>query len=202
MNDSTAFDSAAHSLHERSARAELPLADRAQPSVARHDQRFANLYGELIVIARRTLGNSARHHSIQATALVHEAYLKLREAGDERLMDRKGFLALAARVMRCVLVDHVRRRGRRKRGAGARGASLDDVEEVAIDRAAEPYDLLALDEALRCLGRVDPTSEKIVEMRFFLGLDVIRTAQALGIPKRTVERKWALARDALARLLP
>lgn len=172
------------------------------PPLAARDRQFASLYGELLAIARRTLGRGARRHSIQATALVHEAYLKLRNAGDGGFLDKRGFLALAARVMRCVLVDHARRRGRLKRGAGDPGANLDDFAEVESEPGLELTDLLALDDALRCLGRADPMLERIVELRFFLGLDVMRTAQVIGLPKRTVERKWALARDALARLLP
>lgn len=173
-----------------------------RPRAASPDLQFSSLYDELLAIARRMLGNSATRHSFQATALVHEAYLKLRESGRACFADRKGFLALVARVMRCVLVDHVRRRSRAKRGAGVADSRLEEIAEVATDPVLEAPDLVALDDALRCLGRVDPAMEKIVEMRFFLGLDVARTARVLGIPKRTVERKWAFAREVLQRLLP
>jgi RNA polymerase sigma factor (TIGR02999 family) len=173
-----------------------------EPSRAGADTHFSSLYHELIVIARRALGTRGRTHSLQATALVHEAYLRLRGDGSGASIDRKGFLALTARVMRCVLVDHARRRARLKRGAGARGSALEDGADRAAATGVEPLDLLVLDDALRCLGRADATMERIVELRFFLGLDVLRTAELLGIPKRSVERKWSLARDALQRLLP
>jgi len=148
------------------------------------------LYKELRALAKRHLRGERAGHTLQTTALAHEAYLRLvddRSLGDA---ERTRFLALASQAMRRVLVDHARRRGAGKRGGGAERVTLADLP----DERGKDVDLLALDAALDELARLDERKSRIVEMRFFGGLTVPEAAAALGVSAPTVEREWFHAR--------
>jgi RNA polymerase sigma factor (TIGR02999 family) len=155
------------------------------------------VYDELRRIARRSLRRERAGHSLQATALVHEAYLRLVGAQAVEWQDRAHFFAMAARLMRRVLVDHARARARDKRGGG--------VTALALDEAHAPIDqgrgLLALDDALHGLTALDPRRGRVVELRCFGGLSVAETAAVLGVSADTVMRDWKLARAWLRREL-
>jgi RNA polymerase sigma factor (TIGR02999 family) len=156
------------------------------------DRLMPLVYDELRRIARRRLAGS--HQTLQTTALVHEAYLKLAEHSRLAVQDRQHFFALAARAMRQLVVDHARRRTAGKRGGDVRMVALDDVQVPMDDRADE---MLALDEALERLSALDETLSRIVELRYFAGLSVEETADALGCSTRTVKRDWRKARAFL-----
>jgi RNA polymerase sigma-70 factor, ECF subfamily len=137
-------------------------------------------------------------HSLQATALVNEAYLRLINAKDVPWHDRAHFLAVAARVMRRILVDHARARHYQKRGGDAARVTLDEALVVA----SEPdQDFVALDEALTALSAVDARKSQVVEMRFFGGLTIEETAEALQVSRDTVKRDWNMAKLWLLREL-
>ena len=137
-------------------------------------------------------------HSLQATALVNEAYLRLINAKNVAWHNRAHFLAVAARVMRRILVDHARSRQYQKRGGGAVRVTLDEALVVA----SEPdQDLVALDEALTALAAVDARKSQVVEMRFFGGLTLEETAEALQVSRDTVKRDWKMAKLWLLREL-
>jgi RNA polymerase sigma factor (TIGR02999 family) len=150
------------------------------------------VYGELRARAARALGRERPDHTLQPTALVHEAYLKL--VGQEPVdwQDRTHFFAIAARLMRQILIDHARRHGSAKRGGGRRLVPLEVAGEVAA--GAPEVDLEALDEALVNLARLDREAAEVVELRYFGGLTVEETAQALGCSPSTVVRQWRAAR--------
>jgi RNA polymerase sigma factor (TIGR02999 family) len=158
------------------------------------DRLFEAVYAELRRIARRQRAAAAPMATLSTTALVHEAYLKLSGEARWSVEDRRHFFALAARAMRHVLVDHVRRRGRLKRGGGAVALDLEALEVAAPDRGDE---LVALDEALDRLEAVEPELARLVEWRFFAGLSVEEIAELTGISDRTVKRRWRAARAFL-----
>src|SRR6185295_9654282 len=155
------------------------------------------VYGELRRLARAYLVKERRDHSMAATALVHEAYLKLVDQRRVRWQNRAHFFAIAAHVMRRLLVDHARARAASKRGPGL------TVSLEGLDAAADPRgpDLLTLDAALEKLTAIDPRQGRLVELRFFGGLTVEEAAAVLGIAAITVKRDWALARTWLHREL-
>lgn len=158
------------------------------------DRLFEAVYAELRRIARRQRAAAAPSATLSTTALVHEAYLKLSGEARWTVEDRRHFFALAARAMRHVLVDHVRRRGRLKRGGGALALDLEAEEIAAPDRGEE---LVALDEALDRLESVEPELAQLVEWRFFAGLSVEEIAELVGVSDRTVKRRWRSARAFL-----
>jgi len=161
-------------------------------------QLIPRVYGELHLIARRCLALERAGHSLQATALVNEAYLRLVDADQVAWQDRAHFLAVAARMMRRILVDHARARHYQKRGGDAARLSLD----AALVVAAEPeHDLVAIDEALTALAAVDARKSQVVEMRFFGGLTLDETAEALRVSRDTVKRDWKMAKLWLLREL-
>lgn len=163
------------------------------------DLLVPRVYDELRAIAGRVLDRHATVATLPPTALVHEAWLKLVDRPEAlALADRRHFLAIAARLMRDVLVDHLRARGAAKRGGGLERVTLDDVASVFEQRS---LDLLALDEALGRLAAEDPQLARIVELRFFGGLTIAETAQELGVSTPTVERGWRLARAWLLEAL-
>lgn len=149
------------------------------------------VYDDLRLLARRQRRRLPAGETLNTTALVHEVYLKLRGNAGPGWQDRAHFLAVASRAMRQILVDYARRRGAGKRGAGAAVLPLDE-RDAAVARDADR--ILALDEALEGLGRLDPRLPRIVECRFFGGLTEEETAQALGVSTRTVQRDWLRAR--------
>jgi RNA polymerase sigma-70 factor (ECF subfamily) len=135
-------------------------------------------------------------HTLQTSALVNEAYLKLCDQTRVRWQNRAHFFAIAAQTMRRILIDHARRRAFAKRGGGARELQLDEAAVLTDERAAE---LVALDEALQTLAEVDERKSKVVELRFFGGLSVEETAEVLGVSPDTVTREWRRARAFLRR---
>lgn len=162
------------------------------------DERlFALLYEELRTIAARHRQKESAHHSLQTTALVHEAYMRLARQHRTSWKSRGHFMAVASQAMRRVLVDHARRRKAAKRGGGIPPAPLDSVV-LALEDAV---DLVELDVALEKLARLDPREAQVVDLRFFAGLTVPEVAQALGVSRATVERDWVAARAWLRREL-
>jgi RNA polymerase sigma factor (TIGR02999 family) len=155
------------------------------------------VYGELRRLARRHLRRERADHSLTPTALVHEAYLKLVDQRRVRWQNRAQFFAIAARVMRRILVDHARARSSAKRDRGITIA----LAGVDVAAASPDVDLLALDEALEKLERLDARQGQLVELRFFAGLTVVEAAQAMAVAPITVKRDWALARAWLFREL-
>ena len=149
------------------------------------------LYPKLRRIARRHLERRRPGESLESAGLADEAYLKLVHAGKIRCQNRAHFLALCSQVMRRIVVDHARRRRSAKRGGRALHVALDDALLAARARGVE---VLALDEALDALARLDPRKSRVVELRYFGGLDIEETAEVLGVSVDTVKRDWRLAR--------
>lgn len=165
------------------------------------DQLLPLIYDELRQMAARYLGRERRGHTLQATALVHEAYFRLVDQRAVQWRDRSHFFAIAAQAMRRILVDHARARQASKRGAGFARVTIDDGAVLGDDSALPPEELLAIDEALTELAALDPQQGRIVELRFFGGFTVEETAEVLGISPATVKREWATARAWLHRRL-
>ena len=159
------------------------------------------VYQELHRIASRYLRHERPGHTLQSTALVHEAYVKLVDQRRVDWQNRAQFFGLAAQAMRRILVDHARARSREKRGSGAPLVALDAVQPVAAESNVHPADAIALDRALEKLETFDPGQARIVELRFFGGLTVEETADILGTSPSTVKREWTLARAWLYREL-
>ncbi len=151
------------------------------------------LYDELRALAERYMRRERSNHTLQPTALVHEAYLRLIGTGIA-FQNRAHFLALAARTMRRVLLDHARRRAATKRGGGVERVTLADV--AAAD--SRTLDLIAVDAALERLAQIEPRQAQVVELRFFGGLEIEEAAEVLGVSKATVKRDWRFARAWLA----
>ena len=162
------------------------------------DQLIPLVHDELRQLARRHMAGERPGHTLQATALVNEAYLRLIEVNQVRWQNRAHFFAMASRVMRRILVDAARSRGFQKRGAGAEKVSLDEALLVSDE---PPQDLIALDDALNALAAFDLRKSQVVEMRFFGGLSVEETAEALHVSADTVMRDWRLAKVWLVREL-
>jgi len=154
------------------------------------------VYEELRHHAARYLRRERRGHTLQTTALIHEAYLRLIDARDVHWQSRAHFFAIAANLMRRILVEHARRRDADKRGGSHIRVQLDDALAVADE---PDVDLLAIDEALDRLAAIDPQQARVVELRFFSGLSVEETAAALGVSPKTVKRDWSVARAWLRR---
>jgi RNA polymerase sigma factor (TIGR02999 family) len=157
------------------------------------------VYDELHAVAQRCLRRERRDHTLQPTALVNEAYLRLVDRDDVAEADRERFMPIAAQAMRRVLVDHARRRNRAKRGGGI-------WQRVTLGGAVAPaghdvVDLVALDDALKRLADQDSRLSQVVELRFFGGLSIDQTARVLGVSDRTVDNDWYVARAWLAREL-
>ncbi|HEY7233400.1 MAG TPA: ECF-type sigma factor [Gemmatimonadaceae bacterium] len=159
------------------------------------------VYAELRRQARRALGREGEGHTLQPTALVHEAWLRLDGQHDARWESRAQFFAVAAQMMRRVLVDHARTRRALKRGAAAEQITLGGADAVAPEPALDAVDLLALDDALARLAALDPRKARLVELRYFAGLSIPEAAETLGISPATVGREWAVARIWLRREL-
>jgi RNA polymerase sigma factor (TIGR02999 family) len=154
------------------------------------------VHGELHRIAERHMAHENPGHTLQATALVHETYLRLIDTKDITWQDRAHFLAVCARVMRRILVDHARARRAQKRGGPAIHATLDE----ALIVSDEPrHDFVALDDALCALAEFDERKSRVIELRFFGGLSVEETASVLNVSRDTVMRDWRLARVWLQR---
>ena len=156
------------------------------------------IYDELRRVAGRYLGRERGNHTLQPTALVNEAYLRLVDVRRVSWKNRTHFLAMSARLMRRVLVDFARSRQYQKRGGGVMKVSLDEAHGVSTERG---QDLVALDEALTTLSALDERKARVIEMRFFGGLTVEETAAVLDVSRETVLRDWRLARAWLMREL-
>jgi RNA polymerase sigma factor (TIGR02999 family) len=167
--------------------------------VAALDRLVPLVYEELRLMARRRVRRESGGQPLQATALVHELFLRIVEADRLTLNSRTHFFALSARLMRQILVDQGRRRRADKRGGGATIISLDDAPPPAT--LASSVDVLALDEALDVLSSLDARQCRVVELRFFAGLNIPEAAEALGVSTATIEREWAMAKAWLHRRL-
>lgn len=159
------------------------------------DRLMEAVYGELRGLARRQMRRERGEHTLQATALVHEVYLRLCGSGPIQWEDRAHFFAVAAQQLRRVLVDHARRANSEKRGGGQIKFSLADADSPIVDRDER---LLAIDEALERLEGLDPRAAKAVELRFFGGLSEKEAAEALGVSAATLRRDWEFARTWMA----
>lgn len=173
-----------------------PSSSREESRASRVDDELLNsVYGELKRLAAAKLSREAPDHTLQATALVHEVWIKLdgrpgphAASGSE---ERRNYLAAAACAMQRILVDHARRRLARKRGGGA---AQHDIDIDLLPDADPREDLIALDEALGRLNQVDPPAAEVVRMRYFAGLPIAEIAETLGISPRSADRLWAYAR--------
>jgi RNA polymerase sigma factor (TIGR02999 family) len=159
--------------------------------VSARDALVPLVYDELRRIARRCLSNQPSNHTLQPTALVHEAYLRLARRDSVDWQDRGHFFALAAQMMRQILVDHARKQLAVKRGGNAITVVVDESSAVSKETS---LDLLALDDAMNRLATLDPRQCQIVELRFFGGLSIEETAEAVKISTATTKREWATAR--------
>jgi RNA polymerase sigma factor (TIGR02999 family) len=156
------------------------------------------LYHELRRLAAARLRGERPNHTLQPTALVNEAYLRLAAQLPRGPEDRVQFLVAASRLMREILIDYARTRNRAKRGGGQAPVCIEDVAACSDE---SEVDLIALDDALNALERIDPEQRKLVELRYFGGLSIEETAQALGVSSATVKREWRIARAWLHREL-
>lgn len=153
------------------------------------------VYEELRRVARRHMRKERPDHTLQTTALINEAYLRLMDQGTAEVRDRCHFVALTSHLMRQILVDHARARLAKKRDGGCR---VTLAEDLAVAEPGE-IDVLAVDDALRRLAALDPQQARVVELRYFGGLSIRETSQALGISEATVKRDWSTARAWLHR---
>jgi len=156
------------------------------------------IYNELRHLAHNFLYRERSGHTLQTTALVHEAYLKLIDQKDARWQNRSHFFAIAAQAMRRILIDSARRHAAMKRGGPQENLSLDEVADISLGPNTT---LLALDEALKALAEIDPEQSRIVELRYFGGLTIEETAEVMKSSPATVKREWAMARAWLHQAL-
>lgn len=163
------------------------------------EQLVPLMEAELRRLARGYMGRERQGHTLQTTALVNEAFLRLTDARQIRWQDRAHFLGISARLMRRVLVDYARRRAFHKRGGGAQHVTLDEALMTAPEDPA--LDVVALDRALEALAKSDARKSRVVELRFFGGLSVEETAEVLKVSTDTVKRDWRLAKLWLLREL-
>lgn len=167
------------------------LKDWSAGNRASADVLLSLVYDELRKLAAKYLSRERSGHTLQPTALVHEAYMRLVDISDIRWQDRAHFFAVSANVMRHILVDHARARSAEKRGGGAQRIALED----AISLSKEPdVDVLLVDEALKELATFDELQSRIVELRFFGGLTIEETAHVIGKSPATVKREWSMAK--------
>ncbi len=162
------------------------------------DQLTPLIYAELRRLAHRHLRRERGDHTLQSTALVHEAWLRLVDQKQARWQDRAHFFAVSGQMKRRILVDHARAQHREKRGGGAPVLALDEGVDIPRERSLE---LIALDDALHDLARLDARQSQVIELRFFAGLSIDETAEALGVSKATANRDWITGRAWLLREL-
>ncbi len=158
------------------------------------------VYDELRRQASRYLRRERQDHTLQTTALINEAYLKLVDQKNVKWQNRAHFFAIAAQAMRRILVDYARAKHREKRGGDAQKISLEEITMIAVEEN-KSVDLIALDEALTRLAKMDEQKSRIVELRYFSGLNVEETAEVMSISRNTVERHWTMAKAWLHREL-
>ena len=163
---------------------------------AARDALIPLVHDELRRLAHRYMGRERADHTLQTSALVNEAYLRLIDQRDMKWQNRAQFFGIAAQMMRRILVDYARKRGFAKHGGELREVPLDEVMIVSPERAAE---VVELDDALKCLAEFDQRKSQIIELRFFGGLSIEETAEVLGVSPGTVMRDWTLAKAWLRR---
>jgi RNA polymerase sigma factor (TIGR02999 family) len=190
--------SGGHAMDSSSHEVTRMLLDWSRGDQQALDRLMPLLYDELRLIARRYLRRERQDHTLQTTALVHEAFIRLIDQQQVSWQNRAHFFAIAAQMMRRILVDHARGQQADKRGGEAPKLSLDEAMDVAEQQAV---DLIALDDALSTLTRLDAQQCRIVELRYFGGLTVEETAEALRISPATVKREWSMAKAWLHREL-
>jgi RNA polymerase sigma factor (TIGR02999 family) len=170
-----------------------------EPQRAKDPPLLGEVYDQLHAIARARMNEERTGHTLQATALVHEAWLRLAQRdGGLGAIPETSFYEAAAIAMRRILIEHARSKGRLKRGGNLKRAPLGIVDLAAEN---DPDEILAVDEAIRRLEELDPDAARVVNLRFFAGLEVAETARALGVSERTVAREWEYARAWLFRAL-
>src|SRR5215471_7646309 len=167
------------------------LLDWSNGNQAALDQLMPLVYEELHRLAHQYMARERPEHTLQTSALLNEAYLKLVDQKNVRWQNRAHFIGIAAKLMRQILVEHARQRHRVKRGGDVRQVPLDEAMVVCPERAGE---MIALDDALESLATVDQRKSQILELRFFGGLSVEETAEVLGVSPGTVMRDWTLAK--------
>ena len=167
------------------------LAEWSEGNQAALDKLYPLVYNELRRLAHGYLRRERKGHTLQTTALINEAYLRLVDQKQVHWANRSHFFAISAQIMRRILIDHARRYDYAKRGGGAQRISLDEAAVVAKERARE---LLMLDEALNGLAKIDPRRGRVVELRYFGGLNNEEIAAVLKISENTVTRDWNMAR--------
>lgn len=172
------------------------LGDWSRGDATALDQLLPLVYAELRRIAARQIRSERANHTLQPTALVHEVYLRLVDQRQVDWQNRAHFLGVTARIMRRILVDHARRHGAHKRGAGVQCVSIDDAKELV---ASEELPLLALDDALERLEKLDSDLSRIVELRAFGGMTIEEAAHVLKVSPSTAKRDWRTAKAWLHR---
>jgi RNA polymerase sigma factor (TIGR02999 family) len=172
------------------------LLDWSNGDKAAIDRLMPLVYDELRRLAHHYMGREAPGHTLQTSALVNEAYLRLIDQRSVQWQNRAHFFGIASQMMRRILVDHARSRNYAKRGGGAHQVSLEEAMVVSPERAA---DVVALDDALTALFEIDERKSQIVELRFFGGLSIQETAEVVGVSPGTVMREWTLAKAWLHR---
>jgi RNA polymerase sigma factor (TIGR02999 family) len=176
---------------------------RVLNAIEQGDRRAASellplVYAELRRLAVRKMANERAGQTLNATALVHEAYLRLVDGAEDRRWDSRGhFFSAAAEAMRRILIENVRRKGSIKRGGGLRRQEMQN--DNAVSRPSDGDELLDLDDVLTKLAATEPELARLVELRYFAGLSVEEAAQAMGISPRTVKRNWSYARAWIRR---
>ncbi|HKY43765.1 MAG TPA: sigma-70 family RNA polymerase sigma factor [Pyrinomonadaceae bacterium] len=167
------------------------LAEWSDGNQAALDELYPLVYEELHRLARRYMSRERKGHTLQTTALINEAYVRLVDQKNVRWANRSHFFAISAQIMRRILIDHARRHAYAKRGGGAKQVSLEEAAIVAPDQASE---LVRLDEALKTLAKMDERRSYVVELRYFGGLSNEEIAGVLKVSENTVTRDWNLAR--------
>ena len=167
------------------------LAEWSEGNQSALDELYPLVYEELHRLARRYMSRERKGHTLQTTALINEAYVRLVDQKNVHWANRSHFFAISAQIMRRILIDHARRHGYAKRGGGAQQVSLEEVALVAGNPGSE---LLKLDEALKILAEIDPRRCHVVELRYFGGLSNEEIARVLKVSENTVTRDWNLAR--------
>ena len=166
------------------------------------EELLPDVYDDLRRLALRYMSRERTDHTLQATALTHEAYIRLLDQHQSKYREKSHLMAIAAQAMRRILVDHARGKGRIKRGGDQVRVSFQDVGGVPAAETDEPVvDLIALDRAMRQLAKKEPRKARVVEMLYIGGMSTTEVASVLGVTKRTVERDWKYARAWLAREL-
>jgi RNA polymerase sigma-70 factor (ECF subfamily) len=174
------------------------LAEWSDGNQSALDELYPLVYDELHRLARRYMSRERKGHTLQATALINEAYVRLVDQKNARWANRSHFFAISAQIMRRILIDHARRHAYAKRGGGAQQVSLEEVATVAPGDLSE---FVRLDEALKSLAELDPRRSQVVELRYFGGLNNEEIAGVLKISENTVTRDWNMARAWLYRQL-